>query len=98
MGLYFMFVGEVAAPALGFFSGIPRLISYGLLVLLMVGIQATGNWGYFNLAYVLFRTCLLDLRSSIFDLRAEPWASHALVWPDVMVHALIVVLFFTSLP
>jgi hypothetical protein len=73
--LYFMFVAEVIAPLLGFFSGPPRLIGYGLLVSLMVGIHLSGNWGYFNIGYALLLTCLLDTQSSIFDLGNEPWAS-----------------------
>jgi hypothetical protein len=96
-GLYLTFTVEVVAPVLGFFAGPARLVSFGLLVSLMISIQATGNWGYFNLAYVLLCVCLLDTRASIFDLGADPWVSRLLEWPDVAIHAIMAVLFFSSL-
>jgi hypothetical protein len=40
--LYFMFVAEVIAPMLGFFSGPLRLVSFAILTGLMLGIHATG--------------------------------------------------------
>jgi hypothetical protein len=96
--LTFMFVAEIVAPIMGFFTGLPRLIAYATLCALMVGIHITGNWGYFNLGYVLLCTCLLDVNSSIFDLGREPWASSALHWPDAAVHAAMAVVFFISIP
>ena len=76
--LGFMFVGELIAPVLGFFSGPLRVVSLALLVMLMVGIQLTGNWGFFNLGYIMMCVCLLDTQSSIFDLGREPW--HSTLW------------------
>jgi Lipase maturation factor len=96
--LYFMFAAEIIAPSLGFFTGLPRLIGWAMLCMLMVGIQLTGNWGYFNLGYVLMCTCLLDVNSSIFDLKLEPWASAAMHWPDLAIHLTMALLFFVSVP
>jgi hypothetical protein len=95
--LYFMFVAEVIAPVLGFFAGPLRLVSFTLLTSLMIGIQLTGNWGYFNIGYVLLAFCLLDTQSSIFDLGQEPWASRLWSLPDLSLHAVMTVLFLTGL-
>ncbi len=92
----FMFLVEIVAPVLGLFSGGIRLVSYGLLVSLMAGIQATGNWGYFNIAYILLCTCLLDTQSSIFDLGLEPWRSQLWQAPDLAIHVLMLLLFVGS--
>src|SRR5262249_40437219 len=51
LSLYFMFFAEVIAPFLGFGSGALRIVSCVSLVGLMVGIGATGNWGFFNYGY-----------------------------------------------
>jgi len=71
---------------LGLFAGSLRVVAFGALVALMLGIHATGNWGFFNLGYILLCVCLLDVHASIFDLGREPWASTALHWPDLAVH------------
>lgn len=97
LSLAFMFFAEVVAPILGFFTGPLRLVSFATLSALMVGIHLTGNWGYFNIGYVLLCVCLLDLNASIFDLGHEPWASRALTWPDLAVHTAMGVLFLLSL-
>jgi hypothetical protein len=94
--LYFMFAAEVIAPMLGLFAGIPRLISYAMLASLMIGIHASGNWGFFNVGYILLLTCLLDSNASIFDLGQEPWASQLSLWPNQLLHVLLGVLFLTS--
>lgn len=94
--LAFMFFAEVIAPILGFFTGPLRLVSFATLSALMVGVHLTGNWGYFNIGYVLLCFCLLDAQSSIFDLGREPWASQATSFPDVAVHAVMGVLFIAS--
>jgi Lipase maturation factor len=94
--LYFMFVAEAIAPLLGLFAGPLRLVSFALLFGLMIGIQATGNWGFFNIGYVLLMTCLLDVDSSIFDLASEPWATRFWEWPSLALHAALVPMFLVS--
>ena len=91
--LYFMFYVEVIAPFLGLFAGPLRLIAYASLVALMFGIGATGSWGYFNLGYILLCTCLLDVRSSIFDLRSTGLGGA----PELAVHAAMLALFALSM-
>lgn len=95
--LLFMFVAECVAPVLGLFSGPLRVVAFGLLVSLMAGIHATGNWGFFNIGYALLCICLLDTQSSIFDLGHEPWASRLTTWPDVAVHGVMALMFLVSL-
>jgi hypothetical protein len=95
--LGFMFVAEVIAPMLGFFAGPLRLISFALLAALMIGIHLTGNWGYFNIGYVLLCVCLLDVQSTLFDLGREPWASTLWHWPQIAVNALMACMFLTGL-
>jgi hypothetical protein len=95
--LAFMFVAEVIAPVLGLFAGPLRLVSFALLVSLMLGIHATGNWAFFNIGYILLCTALLDTQSSILDLGSEPWSSQLLQWPDLAVHGVMALLFVVSL-
>jgi hypothetical protein len=95
--LYFMFVAEVIAPLLGFFVGVPRLIAFGLLVGLMLGIMVTGNWGFFNLGYMLMCVCLLDSQASIFDWGTGPYTIAQLSAGQLASHAVLVLMFVTSL-
>jgi hypothetical protein len=93
----FMFVGEAVAPWLGFFTGLPRLISFGIMTALMLGIHITGNWGYFNLGYIALCVCLLDVNASIFDVAKEPWASSWSEPGTLAVNVVMGLLFLTSL-
>ncbi|MDD9946476.1 MAG: lipase maturation factor family protein [Myxococcales bacterium] len=95
--LAFMFVAEIFAPFMGLFTGAPRLVGYALLVALMIGIQVTGNWGYFNIGYILLCTCLWDVNGSIFDMGDPPWVETWTRWPDVAVHATMGAMFLLSL-
>jgi hypothetical protein len=95
--LAFMFLAEVIAPLLGFFTGVPRLISFGLMSALMLGIHFTGNWGYFNIGFILLAVSLLDTQASLFDLAKDPWVSQLTHWPGLAVHLLMLSLFAVSL-
>ncbi len=64
----FMFVAEVVAPLLALFPGTPRLVGAVLLGMLMLGIGVTGNWGHFNVGYLMLLVCLLDSSFSVGDL------------------------------
>lgn len=65
LSLTFMFVAEVICPILILFPGWPRVVGAVGLVALMVGIHATGNWGFFNVGYVLLCVSLLDTSTSL---------------------------------
>jgi hypothetical protein len=95
--LYYMFLAEAIAPGLGLFSGPLRLVSFALLAGLMVGIQATGNWGFFNVGYIFLLLSLLDVNASIFDLGNEPWRSQLGSPPIVIMHVALGLMFLTSL-
>ena len=94
--LTFMFVAEVIAPVLGLIPGPTRVISFLILTSLMVGIQATGNWGFFNVGYVLLSVCLLDSSASLLDWAREPWAGTFWQWPTVGINAVLLLMFLTS--
>lgn len=67
MSYGFMWLVEVVCPLLVFFRGTPRSLAAIGLSALMAGIWATGNWGFFNVAYGLLCIVLLDTQSSLFD-------------------------------
>ncbi|RKY21060.1 MAG: hypothetical protein DRQ55_05620 [Planctomycetota bacterium] len=96
LGCAFMWTAEVIAPLLACLGGTPQLVGAGLLVMLMLGIWGTGNWGHFNLAYAGVCIVLLDTSSTLSD----AWAPGAPAWqaaPDVWVHAAMAALFVISL-
>ncbi|MET0342607.1 MAG: lipase maturation factor family protein [Polyangiales bacterium] len=95
--LYFMFYCEAIAPMLGFFSGPLRIVSFASLTALMIGIQLTGNWGFFNIGYVLLCVSLLDVNASVFDVFAAPWSERALTFPDAAIHLAMLLLFYNSI-
>jgi hypothetical protein len=95
--LAFMFFAEIIAPVLGLFAGPLRLASFVAMVGLMAGIHATGNWGFFNVGYILLCVCLLDVHSSIFDLATQPWADRFWHFPEIAIHGLMAALFLGSL-
>jgi hypothetical protein len=95
--LGFMFLAEVVAPFLGFFAGPLRVVSFIIMSGLMLGIHFTGNWGFFNIGYIMLSVCLLDTQASIFDLGSEPWVSQLTAWPDLPVHLLMLALFPASI-
>jgi len=63
----FMWLVEVVCPLLVFFCGAPRAIAALGLASLMAGIWVTGNWGFFNVAYLALCVVLLDTQASLFD-------------------------------
>ena len=102
IGCAFMWTAEVVAPLLCCFSGTPRLVGAALLVLLMAGIQSTGNWGHFNLAYAGLCVLLLDTRASVIDVfggGAGPGAASvhgASMLPDALTNTCMAALFVAS--
>jgi hypothetical protein len=95
--LWFMFFAEVIAPALAWFNGPVRLIGLLGLVGLMLGIQLTGNWGYFNLGYVILCICLLDVNSSVLDVGKDGFAALLTPGPALVINAVACVLIFMQL-
>ena len=58
--VFFMFLVEIPAPFFVFFPGVLSVITAASTAALMVGIQATGNFGYFSLATIVLCIPLLD--------------------------------------
>lgn len=59
-GLYFMFLVEIPTPFFVFFPGALSVIAAAATVMLMIGIQITGNFGYFSIATMALCIPLLD--------------------------------------
>ncbi|MDB4975452.1 MAG: hypothetical protein JWN48_3793 [Myxococcaceae bacterium] len=90
----FMWFVEVVCPLLAFFRGTPRTIAAAGLASLMAGIWATGNWGFFNLAYGVLCIVLLDTQSSLFDTSVALMTSSP---SALLVHLLMYLLMFGAL-
>jgi hypothetical protein len=58
--MVFMFLAEVPIPFLGLFPGIPSIICALSTIFLMVGVWATGNFGYFSLLTMVACIPLFD--------------------------------------
>jgi Lipase maturation factor len=83
--VFFMFLAEIPAPFFVFFPGVLSVICAVITVFLMIGIQATGNFGYFSLATIVLCIPLLDnITPSAFELAGlfgpgAPLFTHAFV-------------------
>ena len=68
--LVFMFIAEIVVPFLYFATGYLRVGAALATAALMIGIQCTGNFGYFNILTVVLTIPLLDADASVFDVGA----------------------------
>ncbi len=89
-----LFVIEVPIPFLIFTTPELRVFAALAIVGLMIGIQLTGNFGFFNVAVVVLCIPLLDAGSSITDATLA-----SLVWPldHLAQSALVLYLFLAGL-
>jgi hypothetical protein len=55
-----MYILELGAPLLLFLPRVPRTIGAILIAVLMLGIAATGNYGFFNWLAIVLCLCMLD--------------------------------------
>ena len=62
-----MFLVEIVAPFLLFCRGAPRVGAAAAIAGLQAGIQATGNFGHFNVLTAVLCIPMLDAGSSLFD-------------------------------
>jgi len=85
MSLSVMWFIEMPLPLAAFLPGLPRLIAAGGIASLMAGIQATGNFGYFNLLTAVLCIPLLDATSTLLPAivadTVRPLLAPASVWP-----------------
>jgi hypothetical protein len=85
LGLVAMFLVEIPVPLAVFFPGPAGTIAAALMIGLMVAIQLTGNFGYFNLAMVVVTLSWFDNRTALaldlqtFFSRGSPLFVHSLV-------------------
>jgi len=59
-GCILMFIIELGAPILLLLPRLPRTIGAGAIILLMLGIAATGNYGFFNWLTIVLCIAMLD--------------------------------------
>lgn len=59
-GVLFMFLAEIPVPFFAFFPGWPSLVCAVFTVLLMIGIQAMGSFGFFSMVTMVVCLPLLD--------------------------------------
>jgi len=60
VSVLFMFLVEIPVPFLGLVPGIPSIICAVTTAMLMIGIQVTGNFGYFSIATIVLCIPLFD--------------------------------------
>jgi hypothetical protein len=58
--LFFMFIVEIPLPFLAFVPGWPSVVTAVATIMLMVGIQAMGSFGYFSLVTIAVCVTLFD--------------------------------------
>lgn len=83
---------EVPTPFLFFFTGLPRAIGAALTGSLMLAIQATGNFGYFNALSLSMCCALLDVNADVFA--DTHWADITADVPSMILTAYLVIVFF----
>jgi len=86
---------ELVCPVLVLIPGPTRLIGGAGIVAQMIGIQLTGNFGYFNWLTAALCISTLDVSSSIFAALADP---AALVAPDRLLFTLVAAFIIVATP
>ncbi|MBZ5504298.1 MAG: lipase maturation factor family protein [Acidobacteriia bacterium] len=86
---------ELVSPILILFPGPARLVGGAAIVGQMIGIQLTGNFGYFNLLSTMLCVCTLDITSTLLTGLADP---AALVTPERLPFTLVAVFITLAAP
>ncbi|HEY1297058.1 MAG TPA: lipase maturation factor family protein [Chloroflexota bacterium] len=86
--LLLLFLVEVPLPALAFVPGPARLVLMLGAAVLMLGIQFTGNFGFFNVLVLVLLIPLLDLNSSVAQLSVAAAFSN---WQSLVFHVVVAV-------
>ena len=72
--LVVMFIVEIPLPFCAFFEGLPRLSFAIGCIALMVGIQISGNYGYFNVVTSILCVPLFDHSASVWNTTASTFS------------------------
>ena len=88
VALLLLFLVEVPLPVLAFVPGPARLVLVFAAAALMLGIQVTSNFGFFNLLVLVLLVPLLDLGSSLAQLSLDAALRD---WQSLLVHVSVVV-------
>jgi hypothetical protein len=86
IGLFLLFLVEVPLPFLAFVPGPARLVLVLGAAALMLGIQVTSNFGFFNVLALVLLLPLLDLGSSVTQLSVATATSS---WQTLLVHVIV---------
>lgn len=86
--LFLLFLVEMPLPALAFVPGPARLVLVLAAAVLMLGIQVTSNFGFFNVLVLVLLVPLLDLGSSVTQLSLDAALAS---WQSLLVHVIVLV-------
>ncbi|MGB7441856.1 MAG: lipase maturation factor family protein [Coleofasciculaceae cyanobacterium] len=89
-----MFLVEVPIPFLVFVPGEARVFAAVAIALLMVAIQLTGNYGFFNILVIVLCLTLLDVNASIFN---QGLIELVYPWQNLLTNAVVLILFIGGL-
>ena len=78
--LLLLFLVEVPLPVLAFVPGPGRLVLAVAATAVMLGIQLTGNFGFFNVLLIVLLVPLLDIGNSFSLAIAGPQTSSSMCW------------------
>lgn len=93
-GLFFLYTAELVLPLVAFLPGWPRLVAAAGIVLLMLGIQVTSNFGYFNVLTIVLCVTLLDSRTTLLDVSLSDAAAMPLTHAFVAAWAFMGLIYF----
>jgi hypothetical protein len=93
VGLWVMFLVEIVLPWTVFFPGRWSALGALSIILLMAGIEVTGNFGYFNVITCVLSLTWFDTRTAMAFRPAELFSMHG----PVLVHALVLAYSFSAL-
>lgn len=86
---------ELVSPVLVLLPGPARLIGGAAIVGQMIGIQLTGNFGYFNLLSTMLCICTLDITPTLLTALAQP---AALLTPERLPFTLVAIFIVLAAP
>ncbi|MEM6380611.1 MAG: lipase maturation factor family protein, partial [Bacteroidota bacterium] len=83
--LWYAFWVEIIVPFMIFVPGLPRVIGAVSIIVLMIGIQALANFGYFNILAALLAFTLFDHQAALWN----EWPIHFTQGENIGMHLLL---------
>jgi hypothetical protein len=94
MSLWLMLLVEGPIPLLAFVSGDLRIVAAIAIASLMLGIQLTSSFGFFNLLTIVLCVPLLDAKASLFS---QSLAGLLYPWQNLLTHSILLILLVGAL-